>query len=84
VIVRALKLANAPRGKNYALDPRIKIIIPIVCSSVTEYFWELDSQNLLTGITPRVCTVGELISLLEDAESVDWRTKPYAVPIKWQ
>jgi hypothetical protein len=81
---RALKLANAPKGANYALDPQTRIIIPIVCSSVTEYFWELDSQNLLTGNTPRVCTVGELIGILEDAESVNWSGKPYAVPVKWK
>ncbi len=80
---RALKLANAPRGKNYALDPHIKVIIPIVCSSVTEYFWELDSQNLLTGTIPRVCTIGELTILLQEAEQVNWRTKPFAVPVKW-
>ena len=81
---RALKIANAPKGKNYALGPHLKWIVPDrFCSSMSEYFWESDDLFLLTDTIPRVCTVQELLNVLGNAEEIAWQ-KPYAVPIARQ
>jgi len=81
---RALKIANAPKGKNYALGPHLKWIVPIVCSAMSEYFWESDDLFLLTDTIPRVCTVEELLNVLGNAEKIAWQNKPYAFPIARQ
>lgn len=78
---RAKKIAANPVGSNYRIPAECKYIIPVVCSSMAEYIWEDEPMTQLTDSIPRVCTVGELIEILNDENLADLSQRPYAIQI---
>ncbi len=79
---RAQRIANEPAGANYSLDKSLKYLVPVVCSSMPEYFWDWRENLFLDASTPRVCTVTELCEVLDRAEDLGLQDKPYSVPIR--
>lgn len=79
---RARRIANEPAGANYSLDKSLKYLVPVVCSSMPEYFWDSGEDLFLDASTPRVCTVTELCEVIDRAEDLGLQDKPYAVPIR--
>lgn len=51
--MRALRIANEPAGANYPLDQSLKYLVPVVCSSIPEYFWDWGENLFLDPSTPR-------------------------------
>jgi hypothetical protein len=78
---RAAKVALHPTGANYAIGSEIKYLVPIVCSSMPEYFWEWNDNLSLSRWIPRVCTVSELRAVLEDPSRLSLTSRPYAIPV---
>jgi hypothetical protein len=78
---RARAIALRPIGDNYAIPDSCRCIVPIVCSSFPEYFFDLSEEMLLTESIPRVCTLPELLEVLNRCEALNLSQKPYAVAI---
>jgi hypothetical protein len=78
---RALRLANEPVGANYSLGKNLKYLVPIVCSSICEYFWDWGEGLFLDASTPRVCTLKELCTVIDRVEELQLQNKPYTVPL---
>jgi hypothetical protein len=79
---RVSKIAQQPTGANYSIGSEIKYLVPIVCSSMPEYFWEWNESLSLSECTPRVCTVSELRDVLERSASLNLESRPYTVAVQ--
>lgn len=78
---QAQLIAQNPVGANYRIPPECRYIIPIVCSSMTEYIWEDEVWTQLTESIPRVCTIQELMEVIDDSQQLSLGRRPYAIEI---
>jgi len=78
---RARLIAQYPVGANYRIPSVCKYIIPVVCSSMAEYIWEDEAMTQLTESIPRVCTIQELIELIEESPGLGLERRPYAIQV---
>jgi len=79
---RARLIAQNPVGANYKIPAECEYIIPVVCSSMAEYIWEDEGATQLTESIPRVCTIQELIEVIDDSQQLSLDRRPYAIAIE--
>lgn len=54
-----------PTGRNYALPSEVERIEYAVCTTGVEWIWTREADLWLTDTVPRVCTLDELLDLLD-------------------
>jgi hypothetical protein len=79
---RAKMIAQNPVGGNYQIPLECEYIIPVVCSSMVEYISEDEAMTQLTESIPRICTIEELIEVIEKSDQLDFTHRPYALRIE--
>lgn len=67
---RANKIAATRIGSNFSIPEDVKFVVPVICSSFSEFIWSTEEQFYLQpGRTPRVCTLDELINTMNGARA---------------
>jgi hypothetical protein len=55
-------------GRDYDVPAEVSRIEPILCTPGVEFIWSRDPDLWVTDVIPRICTVDELVALLEASE----------------
>ena len=77
---KAELIQACPEGRNYSLPPEVRWIVWVVCTSDAEYIHSRDSRFWLDSTIPRICTAGEIVSLIKAGHN--WRATPETLEVR--